>query len=480
MNNLVNILYIVAFAMFIYGLMGLTGPKTAVRGNWIAAVGMGIAVVATLIEVRDTAAINWILIAAGLAIGVLLGVPPAKRTKMTAMPQLVALFNGVGGGTVALIAWSEFIETDGFSAFKHGEEPTVHIVIGSLFAAVIGSVSFWGSLVAFLKLQELLNKKVEKAFVKNARIFQLTNIVLLLLAVAVSIYIGLRATPGEGTSQWWIVLVLVAAALMGLFVVFPIGGADMPVVISLLNALTGLSAAAAGLALNNTAMIVAGMIVGASGTILTNLMATAMNRSIPAIVFGSFGGGGGAAVGGPDDAGGTVKSTSAADAAIQMAYASQVIVVPGYGLAVAQAQHAVKDMASILESKGVEVKYAIHPVAGRMPGHMNVLLAEADVEYEAMKEMDDINGEFSRTDVTLVIGANDVTNPAARNDPSSPIHGMPILNVDESRSVIVLKRSMSSGYAGIDNPLFTADRTSMLFGDAKKSVNAVIEELKAL
>ncbi|WP_328810476.1 NAD(P)(+) transhydrogenase (Re/Si-specific) subunit beta [Rhodococcus sp. NBC_00294] len=480
MNNLVNILYIVAFAMFIYGLMGLTGPKTAVRGNWIAAVGMGIAVVATLIEVRDTAAINWILIAAGLAIGVLLGVPPAKRTKMTAMPQLVALFNGVGGGTVALIAWSEFIETDGFSAFQHGEEPTVHIVIGSLFAAVIGSVSFWGSLVAFLKLQELLNKKVENAFVKNARIFQLTNIVLLLIAVAVSVYIGVKATPGEGTSQWWIVLVLVAAALMGLFVVFPIGGADMPVVISLLNALTGLSAAAAGLALNNTAMIVAGMIVGASGTILTNLMATAMNRSIPAIVFGSFGGGGASAVGGPDDAGGTVKSTSAADAAIQMAYASQVIVVPGYGLAVAQAQHAVKDMASILESKGVEVKYAIHPVAGRMPGHMNVLLAEADVEYEAMKEMDDINGEFSRTDVTLVIGANDVTNPAARNDPSSPIHGMPILNVDESRSVIVLKRSMSSGYAGIDNPLFTADRTSMLFGDAKKSVNAVIEELKAL
>lgn len=480
MNNLVAVLYIVAFAMFIYGLMGLTGPKTAVRGNWIAAVGMGVAVVATLIEVRDTAAINWILIASGLAIGVVLGVPPARRTKMTAMPQLVALFNGVGGGTVALIAWTEFIETDGFSAFKFGEEPTVHIVIGSLFAAVIGSVSFWGSLVAFLKLQELLNKKVEKAFVSNARTFQLTNMVLLIVAVGISIYIGINATPGQGTSQWWIVAVLVAAALMGLFVVFPIGGADMPVVISLLNALTGLSAAAAGLALNNTAMIVAGMIVGASGTILTNLMATAMNRSIPAIVFGSFGGGGAAVGLAADDGGGTVKSTSAADAAIQMAYASQVIIVPGYGLAVAQAQHAVKDMASILESKGVEVKYAIHPVAGRMPGHMNVLLAEADVEYDAMKEMDDINGEFSRTDVTLVIGANDVTNPAARNDPSSPIHGMPILNVDESRSVIVLKRSMSSGYAGIDNPLFTADRTSMLFGDAKKSVNAVIEELKAL
>ncbi|MBT1193115.1 NAD(P)(+) transhydrogenase (Re/Si-specific) subunit beta [Rhodococcoides kroppenstedtii] len=480
MNNLVAVLYIAAFALFIYGLMGLTGPKTAVRGNWIAAVGMGVAVVATLIEVRDTAAINWILIAAGLAIGVILGVPPAKRTKMTAMPQLVALFNGVGGGTVALIAWSEFLETDGFSAFQHGEEPTVHIVVGSLFAAVIGSVSFWGSLVAFAKLQELLNKKVEKAFVSNARTFQLLNMVLLLVAVAASVWIGIHATPGEGTAVWWIVIVLVAAGLMGLFVVFPIGGADMPVVISLLNALTGLSAAAAGLALNNTAMIVAGMIVGASGTILTNLMATAMNRSIPAIVFGSFGGGAAAAAGGAGEGGGTVKSTSAADAAIQMAYASQVIVVPGYGLAVAQAQHAVKDMASILESKGVEVKYAIHPVAGRMPGHMNVLLAEADVEYDSMKEMDDINGEFSRTDVTLVIGANDVTNPAARNDPSSPIHGMPILNVDESRSVIVLKRSMSSGYAGIDNPLFTADRTSMLFGDAKKSVNSVIEELKAL
>jgi NAD(P) transhydrogenase subunit beta len=266
---------------------------------------------------------------------------------------------------------------------------------------------------------------------------------------------------------------------MGLFVVFPIGGADMPVVISLLNAMTGLSAAAAGLALNNTAMIVAGMIVGASGSILTNLMAVAMNRSIPAIVFGSFGAGSDAAAAAGGDQG-PVKPTSAADAAIQMAYANQVIVVPGYGLAVAQAQHAVKEMADLLESKGVEVKYAIHPVAGRMPGHMNVLLAEADVEYDAMKEMDDINGEFSRTDVTIVIGANDVTNPAARHDPSSPIYGMPILNVDESRSVIVLKRSMSSGYAGIENPLFFGQGTSMLFGDAKKSVGQVTEELKAL
>ena len=479
MTNLVAVLYILAFSLFIYGLMGLTGPKTAVRGNWIAAAGMGIAVVATLIKVRDTAAVNWVLIIAGLAIGVILGVPPAKKTKMTAMPQLVALFNGVGGGTVALIAWAEFIETKGFSEFKPEQNPTVALVVGSLFAAIIGSVSFWGSLVAFAKLQESIPKNVEKALVSSAKLFQAANVVLLIAAVAVAVYIGLGAGSDPGRPAWSIVAVLVLAGLMGLFVVFPIGGADMPVVISLLNALTGLSAAAAGLALNNTAMIVAGMIVGASGSILTNLMAVAMNRSIPAIVFGSFGGG--AAAGGPGGGEqGTVKATSAADAAIQMAYANQVIVVPGYGLAVAQAQHAVKEMADLLESKGVEVKFAIHPVAGRMPGHMNVLLAEADVAYDAMKEMDDINGEFPRTDVTLVIGANDVTNPAARTDPSSPIHGMPILNVDQSRSVIVLKRSMSSGYAGIDNPLFTAEHTSMLFGDAKKSVSEVIEELKAL
>jgi H+-translocating NAD(P) transhydrogenase subunit beta len=474
---LVNALYIVAFALFILGLSGLTGPKTAVRGNLIAATGMGIAVVATLISVRDTAAINWILIVAGLAIGVILGVPPAKKTKMTAMPQLVALFNGVGGGTVALIAWSEFIETDGFSHIT--ETPSIALVVGSLLAAIIGSVSFWGSLVAFLKLQELLNKNVERALVRSAKVFQASNVALLIAAVAAAVYIGVHAKPGEGSPGWLIVAVLVLAGIMGLFVVFPIGGADMPVVISLLNAMTGLSAAAAGLALDNTAMIVAGMIVGASGSILTNLMAVAMNRSIPAIVFGSFGAGSDAAAAAGGEQG-TVKATSAADAAIQMAYANQVIVVPGYGLAVAQAQHTVKEMASLLEAKGVEVKYAIHPVAGRMPGHMNVLLAEADVDYDAMKEMDDVNGEFARTDVTVVIGANDVTNPAARNDPSSPIHGMPILNVDQSRSVIVLKRSMSSGYAGIENPLFFLDQTSMLFGDAKKSVSAVTEELKAL
>jgi H+-translocating NAD(P) transhydrogenase subunit beta len=474
MNYLVTVLYIIAFAMFIYGLMGLTGPKTAVRGNWIAAAGMAIAVIATLIAIRHTE--NWPLIIAGLLLGVVLGVPPARLTKMTAMPQLVALFNGVGGGTVALIALSEFIDTNGFSNFQHGESPTVHIIVASLFAAIIGSISFWGSIIAFGKLQEILPGRP----IGIGKAQQPLNILLLVAAVAAAVVIGLAAHPGTGgASLWWMIGLLVAAGVLGLMVVLPIGGADMPVVISLLNALTGLSAAAAGLALNNTAMIVAGMIVGASGSILTNLMAKAMNRSIPAIVAGGFGGGGIAAS--SDDAGDkVVKATSAADAAIQMAYANQVIVVPGYGLAVAQAQHAVKDLAGMLEQRGVPVKYAIHPVAGRMPGHMNVLLAEADVEYDAMKEMDDINDDFSRTDVTIVIGANDVTNPAARNDPTSPIHGMPILNVDQSKSVIVLKRSMNSGFAGIENPLFYAEATTMLFGDAKKSVTEVAEELKVL
>ena len=474
MNYLVIGLYVISFAMFIYGLMGLTGPKTAVRGNLIASAGMALAVTATLIKIRDTH--QWPLIIGGLVLGVVLGVPPARWTKMTAMPQLVAFFNGVGGGTVALIALAEFLETDGFSAFRHGEQPTVHIVVASLFAAIIGSISFWGSIIAFGKLQEILPGRP----IGLGKLQQPVNLLLLAAAIAAAVVIGINAQSGKGGAPlWWMIGLLAAAGALGLMVVLPIGGADMPVVISMLNAMTGLSAAAAGLALNNTAMIVAGMIVGASGSILTNLMAKAMNRSIPAIVAGGFGGGG---VAPSADAGGDkhVKATSAADAAIQMVYANQVIVVPGYGLAVAQAQHAVKDMASLLEDKGVPVKYAIHPVAGRMPGHMNVLLAEAEVDYDAMKDMDDINDEFARTDVAIVIGANDVTNPAARNDSSSPIYGMPILNVDKAKSVIVLKRSMNSGFAGIDNPLFYGEGTTMLFGDAKKSVTEVAEELKTL
>ncbi|HEU0089411.1 MAG TPA: NAD(P)(+) transhydrogenase (Re/Si-specific) subunit beta [Pseudonocardiaceae bacterium] len=468
MTPLVQVLYIIAFSLFIYGLMGLTGPQTAVRGNLIAAVGMAIAVIATLLIPGMG---NWWLIALGIVIGTLFGVPAARQVKMTAMPQMVALFNGLGGGTVALIAWVEFRSTSGFTLDAFGDRPPAYMVIASLFAAIVGSVSFWGSLVAFGKLQEILPGRP----LTLGRLQQPLNLLLLLVAVVCAVAIGLG-----GTSELLIVGTLVFAAAFALTMVLPIGGADMPVVISLLNAMTGLAAAAAGLALDNTAMIVAGMIVGASGSILTNLMAKAMNRSVPAIVAGGFGGGAGVAGAGRELGDKTVRETSPADAAIQMAYANQVVVVPGYGMAVAQAQHSVRDMARLLEDKGVEVKYAIHPVAGRMPGHMNVLLAEADVPYEQLKEMDEINGEFARTDVALVIGANDVTNPAARNDPGSPIHGMPILNVDESKSVIVLKRSMNPGFAGIENELYYSDRTAMLFGDAKSSVESVIEELKAL
>jgi H+-translocating NAD(P) transhydrogenase subunit beta len=462
MSELIAGLYIVAFALFIYGLMGLTGPRTAVRGNLIAGVGMVLAIVATLLTPGTS---NWLLIALGLVLGTVVGVPSAKQVKMTAMPQLVALFNGVGGGAVALVAWVEFRDSHGYSTVAG------YVTVTSLFAAIVGSVSFWGSLIAFGKLQELLPGKP----ISVGRAQQPLNAALLLVSVGCAVAIGLGQR-----SELLIVGVLVSAAVLGVMVVLPIGGADMPVVISLLNALTGLSAAATGLALDNTAMIVAGMIVGASGTILTNLMAKAMNRSIPAIVAGGFGGttAAAASAGGPVDQ--TVRQTSAADAALQMGYASQVVIVPGYGMAVSQAQHAVREMASLLEDRGVEVRHAIHPVAGRMPGHMNVLLAEADVPYEQLKEMDEINGEFSRADVALVIGANDVTNPAARSNPASPIYGMPILNVDQARSVIVLKRSMSAGFAGIDNELYFDPKTTMLFGDAKSSVAEITQELKVL
>ncbi len=462
-RNFIQAAYIVAFGLFIYGLSGLTGPRTAVRGNRIAAVGMAIAVVAALLTPEVG---NWGIILAGVAIGAAVGIPAARRVRMTAMPQMVALFNGVGGGAVALIAWLEFRRTGGYA-----DTPT-YVAVFSVFAAIIGSVSFWGSNIAFAKLQELLPGK--PITVPGQ---QILNAVLLLVAVG----LGVAIVAGSH-AEILIIGVLLAAAVLGNMVVLPIGGADMPVVISLLNAFTGLSAAATGVALDNTALIVAGMIVGASGTILTNLMAEAMNRSIPAIVAGGFGGtvtapaGGG---GGGED-GGTVRSTSPADAAIQLSYARQVVIVPGYGMAVAQAQHAVKELMRELEKRGVEVKFGIHPVAGRMPGHMNVLLAEADVPYDHLKEMDEINPEFPRTDVVLVIGANDVTNPAAKDQPDSPIYGMPILQVDEAQSVIVLKRSMSSGFAGIDNPLFYNPKTALLFGDAKGSVSDVVGEVQGL
>jgi NAD(P) transhydrogenase subunit beta len=462
-RNFIDVCYIVAFSLFIYGLMQLRGPRTAVRGNAIAAVGMAIAVAATLLTPGMG---HWGLIILGIVIGTAVGIPAARNVQMTAMPQMVALFNGVGGGAVALIAWVEFRNTGGYSS-----EP-LYVAIASLFGAIIGSISFWGSNIAFGKLQEVIPGRP----ITLGRAQQFVNLALALLAI------GLAAAIAAGsTDEILIIGVLLAAALLGNFLVLPIGGADMPVVISLLNAFTGLSAAATGIALNNTALIVAGMIVGASGSILTRLMAEAMNRSIPNIVAGGFGGGG--AVAGAVGAGeheGTVRATSAADAAIQLSYARQVVIVPGYGMAVAQAQHAVRELAKELEQRGIEVKYAIHPVAGRMPGHMNVLLAEANVPYDQLKEMDDINPEFPRTDVSLVIGANDVTNPAANTNPDSPIYGMPILDVNESESVIVIKRSMNPGFAGIENELYYDPKTQMLFGDAKGAVGEITEEVKAL
>jgi NAD(P) transhydrogenase subunit beta len=455
-----DVLYIIAFALFIQGLRGLAGPTTAVRGNRIAAVGMGIAVIATFLNPQEG---NWGLIALGIALGTAVGVPAARQVKMTAIPQMVALFNGVGGGAVFLISWAEFRLTGGFA------HTATYITVFSLFAAIVGSVSFWGSNIAFGKLQEIIPGRP----ITLGATQQIVNLVLVILAVAA----GVDIAAGDHSEVIFIGM-LVCAALLGNAVVLPIGGADMPVVISMLNAFTGLSAAATGIALNNPALIVAGMIVGASGSILTNLMATAMNRSIPAIIAGGFGGGG--AIEGASGAGehaGTVRSTTAADAAIQLAYSNRVVIVPGYGMAVAQAQHAVRELTKELEKRGVEVSYAIHPVAGRMPGHMNVLLAEADVPYDQLKEMDEANPEFQRTDVSLVIGANDVTNPAAKNTPSSPIYGMPILEVADSHSVIVIKRSMNPGFAGIENELYYDPKTEMLFGDAKSAVSEITAEL---
>jgi H+-translocating NAD(P) transhydrogenase subunit beta len=461
----INGLYIVAFALFILGLRGLTGPRSAVRGNLVAAVGMAIAFIATLLHrgVFHGSTTPW-LIALGLVLGVAVGVPAARRVRMTAMPQMVALFNGVGGGAVALIAWVEY-------RHHYGGGFPLKAEIPSLLAAIIGSVSFWGSNIAFAKLQEILPGRPLKlpgqALINGA-----------LLIVCLGSLIALAA--GVHSQGLFILGILFAAAILGNMLVLPIGGADMPVVISLLNAFTGVSAAVTGVALNNTALIVAGMLVGASGSILTNLMAKAMNRSIPAIIAGGFGGAVAAPAAAGSQDGRPVRSTSAQDVAIQLSYARQVVIAPGYGMAVAQAQHAVRELERALEARAVEVKFAIHPVAGRMPGHMNVLLAEADVPYDLLKEMDEINPEFPRTDVTLVIGANDVTNPAAKNEPGSPIYGMPILEVDKSGAVIVLKRSMASGFAGIDNPLFYDEKTSMLFGDAKRSVSEITAEVQAL
>jgi H+-translocating NAD(P) transhydrogenase subunit beta len=457
-GDLSTLLYILSFSLFIFGIRRGTHPTTAKQGNLIAAAGMAIAVATTLLlDGID----NWGVIVGGLAVGSAIGVVASLRVQMTEMPQMVALYNGVGGGAVALIAWSEF---------RHAPvDWPLDEFIPVLFAAVVGSVSFWGSNIAFAKLQDLIPTK--PLAVPGQ---QVINGLLLLGIIAACVALASADEPSEGL----FVGLLIAAALLGNLVVLPIGGADMPVVISLLNAFTGLSAAAAGFSLDNVALIVAGTIVGSSGTILTMEMATAMTRSVANVLFAGFGGAPAAAAGGGEERPHT--SIGAQDAAIKLAYADSVVIVPGYGLAVAQAQHAVKEMADELEKKGVAVSYAIHPVAGRMPGHMNVLLAEADVPYEKLKEMEEINPEMPRTDVAVVIGANDVTNPAAKNDPDSPIAGMPIIEVHEAQQVIVIKRSLSPGFAGIDNDLFYEPNTSMLFGDAKQAAADIASEVPNL
>lgn len=466
-DHLINLAYLVAIILFIVGLKKLTNPTTARRGNQIAGVGMLIAVIATLF-LKEIVSYEWIVL--GAVLGAPIGFISARKVKMTSMPEMVALFNGVGGGAVALIALSEYYRWVHHPVLSSATV-TTDVEFASLFSLIIGSVSFWGSVVAYLKLSERIDGKP-----KSVPGQQILNAVLGLIALGLAVYL----LADNGMQPYWMVVAIAGTgAILGLFFVLPIGGADMPVVISTLNAMTGLAAAAAGFALGNNALIVAGIIVGASGSILTNLMAVAMNRTIGGVLFGSFGGGSGGGGGGSNIAEGlTVKSTDAASAAILMAYAQNVIVVPGYGLAVAQAQHVVKEMADALEEKGVTVKYAIHPVAGRMPGHMNVLLAESDVPYDQLVEMDDINPEFERADVAIVVGANDVTNPAAETNPDSPIYGMPILKVADAHNVIVLKRGMASGYAGIENELFYLDQTQMLFGDAKASLSEIVTELK--
>jgi NAD(P) transhydrogenase subunit beta len=450
---LINIAYLVAAVCFIIGLKLLSSPATARRGNQIAAAGMAIAVVATLFMPGMH---NIPLILVGLAIGSALSAFVARRVKMTAMPQMVAIFNGMGGATAALVSLVEFQHKDGI-----GRGEIVSIVLG----LIIGSISFTGSMIAFGKLQEIISGR-PIAIPSQQQINAILGIAVLVLGALIVVF------GQTGLSHVLIVALFVAALILGALIVLPIGGADMPVVIAVLNSMTGVAAALTGFVLNNQALIIAGILVGASGAFLTLLMARAMNRSVTNVLFGAWG----AAAAGPGGAAGAtpelpMRETDPDSAAIPLAYADKVIIVPGYGLAVAQAQHAVRELAESLQDRGVDVRYAIHPVAGRMPGHMNVLLAEANVPYDELFEMEQINDDFANADVAIVVGANDVTNPAARDDPASPIYGMPILNVDQAKQIYVLKRGRGAGFAGFENMLFHDPKTAMLFGDAKDSLS---------
>jgi NAD(P) transhydrogenase subunit beta len=459
----VTLAYLVTIVSFILALRFLSSPAHARKGNWIGAFGMAVAIVATFFLPQLDSSTFWPILVV-MAVAAPIGAYAARAVRMTAMPQMVALFNGVGGGAAALISLADF----------HNAAPEpglldVNVSVSTVFSGLVGSISFAGSMIAFAKLQEWIGGR---PIVYPGQ--KLGNAALLgaLVALAVVIVAGVQEDA-------LLIGLVGGAAAFGVLFVLPIGGADMPVVIALLNAFTGLAASATGFVLHQTVLIVSGMLVGASGTLLTLLMARAMGRSVANVLFGAFG----QLQVSPEAlaaSDGAVRPTTAEDVAVMLAYAQRVIIVPGYGLAVAQAQHAVRELAEELEKRGVDVRFAIHPVAGRMPGHMNVLLAEANVPYDQLYEMDEINADFDQTDVALVIGANDVVNPAARNQPGSPIYGMPILNVDHARNVVVLKRSMAPGFAGIDNPLFTDPKTVMLFGDAKDSVEKLIAAVKRL
>ncbi|HEX3368778.1 MAG TPA: NAD(P)(+) transhydrogenase (Re/Si-specific) subunit beta [Candidatus Cybelea sp.] len=462
MSVWIDLANLVAIALFIYGLHELSSPATARRGNRYAMLGMAIALAGILVR---TQAIGWQSVVAGVVIGGAIGIYAALKVRMTAMPQMVALYNGAGGGAAALISTVQyFVASSG--AGLNGV-----VSVSLVLSAIIGAISFSGSIIAFLKLQEVMTGR---PITYPGQQFVNGIVLLAILGLGVWFVATLGVLP-----LWAYPLLLLAALLLGVLFVLPIGGADMPVVISLLNSFTGVAVAITGFEIDSTLLIICGALVGASGTILTVAMSRAMNRPLTNVLFGAFGSAGGTEVassGGPQQ----IRATSADDVAVMLAYAAKVVFVPGYGMAVAQAQHSVKALADQLEKRGVKVLYAIHPVAGRMPGHMNVLLAEANVPYNQLLDMEDVNAEFPTADVALVIGANDVTNPAARNVTSSPIYGMPILDVDKASNVVVLKRSMRSGFAGIENPLYEMPNTSMLFGDAKASVDGLTAAVKAV
>ena len=456
---LINFGYLVSASLFIFGLKGLTHPRTAVRGNLLGATGMFLAVVITL---ADKHIVSYEVIIAGLVIGAAIGAILAIKIQMTEMPELVALFNGFGGIASILVAGAALIENT-----LGGQTPIMQITVATAASGLIGAVTFWGSLVAFGKLRGIVGE--------NAVLFsgqQVINAILALLALALSV--GIVLDPSSHFLYWLLVLV---ASLLGVLLVIPIGGADMPVVVALLNSYSGLAAAATGFVLFNNVLIITGSLVGASGIILTRIMCKAMNRSLTNVLFGVLAPTGDSAT--ADEVyTGRVKSATPEEVALLFDAARRVAIIPGYGMAVSQAQHPVANLAALLNERGIQVDYGVHPVAGRMPGHMNVLLAEADVPYESLKEMDEINTDIDQVDVALIIGANDVVNPLARTDPSSPIAGMPIIDVDKARTVVIIKRSLSPGFAGIPNPLFALDNSLMLFGDGKKMVLDIISALK--